>query len=203
MIHREDVERVAEENGFRKDLVEKVMLLGRILRRLDSHPTTAGAWLLKGGTALNLLHLNVPRLSVDVDLNFIGAADREGMLSARPGFEAALAAVCEREGCTVKRTPSEHAGGKFRLRLGRFLGGLQALRGVVLGVAAPRSDGRVGSRLALVGRRIAQTPERWAREGRGGVAGSPGGQSIVDRKPVGARDGDALPLDCSARHVSG
>lgn len=113
MINRESVERVARESGFRKDSVEKVMRLCRILRRLDSHPTTEGAWLLKGGTALNLLHLDVPRMSVDIDLNFIGAVDREGMVSARPGFEAALAAVCEREGCTVKRTPSEHAGGKF------------------------------------------------------------------------------------------
>ncbi len=127
MIRREDVEKVAEESGFRKDSVEKVMRLCRVLRRLDSHPTTAGAWLLKGGTALNLLHLDVPRLSVDIDLNFIGASDREGMLSARPAFEAALAAVCEREGCTVKRTPSEHAGGKFRLRFASVIGGSQNL----------------------------------------------------------------------------
>jgi hypothetical protein len=35
---------------------------------------------LKGGTALNLFVLDVPRLSVDIDLNYIGAADRETML---------------------------------------------------------------------------------------------------------------------------
>ena len=127
MITRSRVESVAKESGFRPAAVEKVMRLCRILRRLDSHPTTEGAWLLKGGTALNLLHLDVPRMSVDIDLNFIGAADREGMVSARPGFEAALAAVCEREGCTVKRTPNEHAGGKFRLRFASVVGGSQNL----------------------------------------------------------------------------
>lgn len=127
MINRESVERVAKESGFRKDSVEKVMRLCRILRRLDSHPTTEGAWLLKGGTALNLLHLDVPRMSVDIDLNFTGAIDREGMVAARPEFEAALAAVCEREGCTVKRTPREHAGGKFRLRFASVVGGSQNL----------------------------------------------------------------------------
>jgi hypothetical protein len=37
---------------------------------------------------LNLLHLDVPRMSVDIDLNFVGAGDREGMLAARPDFEA-------------------------------------------------------------------------------------------------------------------
>jgi len=29
--------------------------------------------LLKGGTALNLFLLDLPRLSVDIDLNYIGA----------------------------------------------------------------------------------------------------------------------------------
>ncbi len=127
MITRRRVEEVAAKTGFRSDSVEKVVRLCGILRRLDRHPSTLGQWLLKGGTAINLLHLDVPRLSVDIDLNYIGAADREGMLAARPGFEAALAAVCEREGCTVKRAPDDHAGGKFRLRFVSVLGGSQNL----------------------------------------------------------------------------
>lgn len=127
MIVREEVESVAVASGFRADSVEKVMRLCRILGRLGDHPTTRGQWLLKGGTALNLLHLDVPRMSVDIDLNYVGAAEREAMLAARPGFEAALVAVCEREGCTVKRAPGEHAGGKFRLRFGSVFGGTQNL----------------------------------------------------------------------------
>ena len=121
------VNRVAGETGFRSDSVEKVLHLCGILERLDRHPTTRGAWLLKGGTALNLLYLDLPRMSVDIDLNFVGAVDREGMLALRPEFEAALVAVCEREGCTVKRAPNEHAGGKLRLRFASVLGGSQNL----------------------------------------------------------------------------
>ncbi len=127
MITRRQVEKVAAESGFRPDSVEKVLHLCAILGRLDRHPTTREAWLLKGGTALNLLHLDVPRMSVDIDLNYVGAIDREAMLTARPDFEAALVAVCEREGCTVKRAPSEHAGGKFRLRFVSVIGGSQNL----------------------------------------------------------------------------
>ncbi len=127
MITRTRLETVARESGFRPVVVEKVMRLCRVLRRLDSHPTTEGAWLLKSGTALNLLHLDVPRMSVDIDLNYIGAVDREGMVAARPGFEAALVSICEREGCTVKRVPGEHAGGKFRLRFVSVFGGSQNL----------------------------------------------------------------------------
>jgi predicted nucleotidyltransferase component of viral defense system len=70
---------------------------------------------LKGGTALNLFMFNMPRLSVDIDLNYVGGADRSIMLADKPKVEQAITAVCAREGLTVKRMPSEHAGGKWRL----------------------------------------------------------------------------------------
>ena len=121
------VGRVASETGFRADVVEKVLRLHGILSRLDQHEVTHGTWLLKGGTALNLVHLDVPRLSVDIDVNYVGADDVEGMRRARPDFERALASCCAREGCDVRRAPSEHAGGKFRLRYPSVLGGSQNL----------------------------------------------------------------------------
>ncbi|WP_455389460.1 nucleotidyl transferase AbiEii/AbiGii toxin family protein, partial [Petrachloros mirabilis] len=70
---------------------------------------------LKGGTALNLFYFDVPRLSVDIDLNYVGAADRETMLEDRPKLEEAVQAVCAREGFTVRRLPTDHAGGKWRM----------------------------------------------------------------------------------------
>ena len=127
MITRGEVSRVTGETGFRPENVEKVLRLHGILDRLDRHEVTHGTWVLKGGTALNLLHLDVPRLSVDIDVNYIGSADVDGMRRARPDFERALGACCEREGCTVRRVPSEHAGGKFRLRYPSVLGGSQNL----------------------------------------------------------------------------
>jgi hypothetical protein len=39
---------------------------------------------LKGGTALNLFHFDVPRLSVDIDLNYVGAIERDTMLAENP-----------------------------------------------------------------------------------------------------------------------
>ncbi len=127
MITSRDVYEVAKTSGFRPDVVEKVLRLRGILARLDRHPVTSGAWLLKGGTALNLLHLEVSRLSVDIDLNYIGAVDVDEMRKARPEFERALESVCEREGLTIKRVPNEHAGGKFRLRFASVVGGPQSL----------------------------------------------------------------------------
>lgn len=78
--------------------------------------------MLKGGTALNLFLFDVPRLSVDLDLNYIGAADRETMLSERPGIDQAVTAVCGRLGIRVMRVPGEHAGGKWRLSYDSAMG---------------------------------------------------------------------------------
>ena len=83
--------------------------------------------MLKGGTALNLFHLDAPRLSIDVDINFVGVEDVKGLPLARESFERALVSCCERAGCAVKRAPSEPAGGKFRLRFASVLGGTQNL----------------------------------------------------------------------------
>lgn len=106
----------AEATGFRPDVLEKVAHLLGLLDALNSHPFLKGKLALKGGTALNLFVFDVPRLSVDIDLNYIGAEDRENMLAERPKIEQAVQAVFSREGFTVRRMPEEHAGGKWSLR---------------------------------------------------------------------------------------
>jgi hypothetical protein len=53
---------------------------------------------------------------VDIDLNYVGALEREAMLAERPRIEQALQAVFDREGFTTRRVPGEHAGGKWVLR---------------------------------------------------------------------------------------
>ncbi len=106
----------AEATGFRADVLEKVAHLLGLLEALGSHPFLKGKLVLKGGTALNLFVFNVPRLSVDIDLNYVGADDRQTMLAERPRIEQAVHAVFAREGFTVRRMPEEHAGGKWSLR---------------------------------------------------------------------------------------
>ena len=46
-----------------------------------------GKLALKGGTALNLVISEVPKLSVDIDLNYIGAEECESMLAERPRIQ--------------------------------------------------------------------------------------------------------------------
>ncbi|MFH0729369.1 MAG: nucleotidyl transferase AbiEii/AbiGii toxin family protein [Pseudomonadota bacterium] len=106
----------AEATGFRPDVLEKVAHLLGLLDAMRSHPFLKGKLVLKGGTALNLFVFDVPRLSVDIDLNYVGAEDREAMIAERPQVEQAVQAVFAREGFTVRRMPEEHAGGKWSLR---------------------------------------------------------------------------------------
>ncbi len=127
MIGAAQVRHLASATGFREEIVEKVLYLEAILNQLTRHPELRGAWALKGGTALNLFWLDVPRLSVDIDINYIGQPTLAGMQAARPGFEAAVVACCEREGCSVRRMPQDHAGGKLRLRYSSGIGGAGAL----------------------------------------------------------------------------
>jgi len=111
----QDVAREVATTGFPGEALEKVFRLMSLLDALNTHPFLRQRIALKGGTALNLFLFNVPRLSVDIDLNYLGSADRDTMLAERPKVEQAVQAVCSREELVVKRVPSEHAGGKWRL----------------------------------------------------------------------------------------
>lgn len=111
----QDLQREAAKTGFPAETLEKSIRLVSLLNALRSHPFLKTRIALKGGTALNLFVFDVPRLSVDIDLNYIGVADREMMLAERPQLEQALQSVCSREGLASKGIPGEHAGGKWRL----------------------------------------------------------------------------------------
>jgi predicted nucleotidyltransferase component of viral defense system len=122
-ISRKKLSSEARTTGFRPEVLEKVIHLLNLLEGFQGHPFLKGRLALKGGTALNLFLFDLPRLSVDIDINYIGAADRETMLEERPRVEQALRAVCSREGMNITHAPNDHAGGKWRLRYDSSLGG--------------------------------------------------------------------------------
>lgn len=122
MLSRERLQREAANTGFRAESLEKVIQLVGLLNAFQRHPYLRDRLALKGGTALNLFIFELPRLSVDIDLNYLGAADREAMLEERPHLDAAMGAVFEQEGFLVRKSPTEHAGGKWQLRYTSALG---------------------------------------------------------------------------------
>jgi len=82
------LDKMAVETGFIRDPLEKVFRLCDVLRYLNTHSTTSKCLALKGGTAINLTVFNMPRLSVDIDLDFALESSRDEMMSARANINS-------------------------------------------------------------------------------------------------------------------
>lgn len=74
---------MAKELGFPRDSLEKVCRLADIVKFMESDKLLAKGIALKGGTVINLTIFDLPRLSVDIDLDYCRSIDREEMLSDR------------------------------------------------------------------------------------------------------------------------
>ena len=80
----------AEELNFNRDTLEKVFRLTEILTFLNTDALTKDCLALKGGTAINLTIFDLPRLSVDIDLDFTQNIGREEMLNVRENLKTTL-----------------------------------------------------------------------------------------------------------------
>lgn len=72
--------RIAKQYGFVRDTFEKVIRLTVILRFINKDGFLSEHLALKGGTAINLAILNLPRLSVDLDFDYTPNDTRDTML---------------------------------------------------------------------------------------------------------------------------
>ena len=117
------LQRIAGETGLQAGTLEKVLRLMDVLQEIAQDPVLAERLVLKGGTALNVFHLKLDRLSVDIDLNYVGALDRQTMEADRPQVDAALGRLLTAQGYAIRRQPQDHAGGKWIARFGSALGG--------------------------------------------------------------------------------
>lgn len=117
------LQRLANETGYQSGTLEKVLRLLGLLQEIARDPILSGRLALKGGTALNVFYLTLDRLSVDIDLNYIGALGRAEMDAERPIVDAALNRLLAAQGYGVRRQPEEHAGGKWLSRYASALGG--------------------------------------------------------------------------------
>jgi predicted nucleotidyltransferase component of viral defense system len=117
------LQRIAAETALPAPTLEKVLRLLDILQAIAEDPALKTRFALKGGTALNLFHLRLDRLSVDIDLNYVGALERAAMEADRPLVDEALLRLLEAQGYQVRRQPPGHAGGKWVARYTSALGG--------------------------------------------------------------------------------
>lgn len=73
----------AKELGFVRDTYEKFCRLTEVLKFFENDELLGNSLALKGGTAINLIMFNLPRLSVDIDLDFSVNSTREVMMDSR------------------------------------------------------------------------------------------------------------------------
>jgi len=115
--------RLAGATGFRSDTLEKVLRLGRLLDQIGRHPFLGERLALKGGTALNLFFgARAPRLSVDLDFNYVRPVERDEMLREQPEVERAIGLVAEGDSYRLQWGAQEHAGRKTYLNYRNALG---------------------------------------------------------------------------------
>lgn len=92
-----EINMIASDTNFNKNTCEKVLRLFSILNFINTNEI-ANALALKGGTAINLFLLDLPRLSIDIDLDFNLPVDRETMLLYRSKIDVLIRNYMENEG---------------------------------------------------------------------------------------------------------
>ena len=100
-IDRETMERYSRETGFHVDILEKVYRLMNLLREINIIPRVREKLVLKGGTAINFIYFDIPRLSVDIDIDYIGSIDKKKMIEDRKNVEDILIKLFRKLGYQV------------------------------------------------------------------------------------------------------
>lgn len=124
MMSKKELLVLAKANDYKPEILEKVQKLLFTLEKFIAVPNLRNRLVLKGGTALNLFHFeNIPRLSVDIDLNYIGQLNRDDMLQERPIINDAIQQILEQHQFQLYRNPAkQHAGSKMVWRYQSVLG---------------------------------------------------------------------------------
>lgn len=100
---------IANSTGFSPDNLEKLLRLRELLTEFHKHPFLRNRLVLKGGAAINLFYLDLARLSVDIDLNYIAQVDLEKMLAERPDVVRAVEQIAAGLGYRVQNGVDDHA----------------------------------------------------------------------------------------------
>lgn len=103
-FNRRDLALKAREYGFSCDTFEKVLRLKMILEFFNTQEYIRKHLLLKGGTAINLTVFNLPRLSVDIDLDFVPNLTREETTNERARLTEILKGYMEEQGYSLSDT---------------------------------------------------------------------------------------------------
>ena len=97
-FNRRELDARARNYGFNRDTFEKVVRLRMILEFMNAQECMREHLLLKGGTAINLTVFKLPRLSVDIDLDFVPNLTRDETIKERERLTEILKGYMSEQG---------------------------------------------------------------------------------------------------------
>ena len=107
-FNRNELDVAARRSGFARDTFEKVVRLKEILTWISEQDILKDHLLLKGGTAINLTIFDLPRLSVDIDMDFTPNFEKPDMMAMRKEISNIILAYMESEGYTMSTASRFH-----------------------------------------------------------------------------------------------
>lgn len=122
-LTRSHINETAQKQGFQRDTLEKVIRLYYVLKHISEIPLLNNHLVLKGGTAINLAYFNLPRLSVDIDMDFTKSGKMEELLSHRREIKDVLFTLLQSQGYAIGK------GGKELHTLDQWIFNYQSIAG--------------------------------------------------------------------------
>ena len=104
---------IADERGFAKEPVERMIRLFDVLEKFAGDDVMGPRMALVGGTALNAFHADLPRLSLDIDIHYMGQGDHVRIEEERPVFEDRALRIMERAGYSLVLNPKSDTSGRW------------------------------------------------------------------------------------------
>lgn len=97
----QEINTLSAKHRFNRDTLEKILRLVDLLKKIQQHPELKEVYVLKGGTAINLCLVDLPRLSVDIDLDFNRNCSKNEMQEIREKHRKIFKSLVQLEGYTL------------------------------------------------------------------------------------------------------
>ena len=107
-ISKQYLVELSYKTNFIRDNLEKVLRLSEILKFLNNDNIFKNKLALKGGTAINLTAVELPRLSVDIDLDFTENLSKEKIKETKETFTKRLLDYMRQENYALSVSSKEH-----------------------------------------------------------------------------------------------
>lgn len=106
--YKKYIEDISNNTNFITSTIEKVERLLSILEWVNSHEMLSNSLVLKGGTAINTVIFNFPRLSVDIDLDLSNIFLKNDMLKFKETSNKLLLNYLKANGYNVNSKKSKN-----------------------------------------------------------------------------------------------